>query len=146
MIKEWKCNEHGAFECSDPICPALGCRSQEVVREFRTPPMVRSGMVKQHERGIRELSERMGGANFRTTKEGEASFGGDVGKNLLWGNEAAKFLGDPSQEKNKKSDAMKSGAAVATRVDFSSHDLRPPVNEIIAHRSDGAATKRMVAA
>lgn len=146
VVKEWKCSEHGPFDCSDPICPALGCRSQDVVREFRTPPMLRSGMVKQHDKGIRELSDRMGGANFRSAKEGEASFGGTVGSSLLWGNDAAKFLGHPVHEKLEASNAMKSDAAVATRVDFSSHDMRPPVKEVIAHRSEEAARNKAVAA
>lgn len=146
IIQEWACKEHGAFECSDPICPALGCRSQNVVREFRTPPGIVSRMVRQHEKGIRELSDRMGGVNFRTAKEGEASFGGDVGKKLLWGNDAAKFLGHPITERAIATDAMKSDAGVATRVDFSAHDMRPPVKEIITHKSDAADRKKVSAA
>ena len=145
IIKEWKCKEHGAFECSDPICPALGCLSEQVVQEFRTPPMVRSRMVKQHDQGIRELSDRMGGANFRSGQVGDTAFGGTAGNGVLWGNDAAKFLGHPVHEKALPTDAMKSSAAVATRQDFVSRDMKPPAKEIISHSSDATDRKKIAA-
>lgn len=146
VIKEFRCAEHGPFECSDAICPEMGCCSQDVVREFRTAPGVRSGMVAQHERGIRELSDRMGGANFRNAKEGEASFGGDKSGGLLWGNDASKFLGHPITEKTVATNAMRSDAAVATRVDFSGHNLRPPAQDIIQHKNEAFDRKKVAAA
>lgn len=146
ILKEWKCAEHGPFECSDAICPEMGCMSESVTREFRTAPGIKSRMVQQHERGIRALSDRMGGANFRTAKEGEASYGGDKAGGLLWGNDAAKFLGHPITDKAVATNAMRSDAAVATRQDFSGHSLRPPAQEIIQHASDAADRKRVAAA
>ena len=146
VVKEYKCAEHGSFECSDPICPAMGCRSEKVTREFRTPPGIKSNMVRQHEKGIRELSDRMGGVNFRTAKAGEASFGGDKAGGLLWGSDATKFLGHGITEKAMQTDAMKTDAAVATRQDFSSHSLRPPVKEIITHRNDSSDRKKVASA
>ena len=97
VVKEWACLEHGPFESSHPICPNFGCDSKNVVREIRTAPAMRSDGMKKFDAGIRRSSDLMGGANFRTAREGEASFGGqaarDAGTEVLWGNESKAKLG-----------------------------------------------------
>jgi hypothetical protein len=97
VLKEWRCIEHGEFESSHPICPASGCESKGVAREFRTAPTIGSSFRKRFDAGIRRTSEMMGGANFRTARAGDTAFGGDVGRekglNLLWGNESQRVLG-----------------------------------------------------
>lgn len=97
VMKEWNCLEHGEFESTHAICPASGCESRAVKQEFRTPPTIRSGTMKRFDAGIRRSSDMMGGKNFRTAKAGEASFGGDAGKEngmqVLWGDESRKVLG-----------------------------------------------------
>ena len=40
VIKEWRCALHGPFEASHRICPAYGCLSESVEREFRTAPKI----------------------------------------------------------------------------------------------------------
>lgn len=146
VIKEYRCEDHGAFECSDPICPAAGCLSEKVTREFRTAPAVRSSMMKQHDDGIRGLSDRMGGVNFRTAKqEGDSSYGGHLAGGMKWGKEAEQFLGHTLTEKAMPTDAMKSGAAISMRQDFVKRDLRPPYADRTIHASDPQARKQVVA-
>jgi hypothetical protein len=97
VIKEFVCIEHGEFESTHAICPGSGCDSRHVKQEFRTPVTIRSSTMKRFDAGIRRSSDMMGGKNFRTAKAGEASFGGDVGKQngmqVLWGDESRKVLG-----------------------------------------------------
>lgn len=146
VIKEYRCEEHGAFECSDPICPAQGCRSQNVTREFRTAPAVRSRMVTQHDAGIRSLSERMGGPDFRTAKqEGDTTYGGHLASGMKWGRDAEQFLGHTITEKTLPTDAMKSSAAVATRHDFVKRDNRPPYENKTQHKDDPQDRKKVLA-
>lgn len=146
VIREYRCEEHGAFECSDPICPAQGCRSQSVSREFRTAPAVRSRMVSQHDAGIRSLSERMGGENFRSAQqEGDTSYGGHLAGGMKWGREAEQFLGHGITEKTVASEAMKSDAAVATRQDFVKRDNRPPYENKTQHKDDPQDRKKVLA-
>lgn len=146
VIKEYRCEDHGPFECSDPICPASGCLSEKVEREFRTPPGIRSGMMKQHDAGIRGLSERMGGAAFRTaTQEGDSSYGGHLAGGVKWGRDAEKFLGHGLTDKTAPTDAMKSGAAVSLRQDFVKHNMIPPYADRTQHKNDPQDRKRVVA-
>ena len=97
MIKEWACLEHGIFEGSHAICPAMGCDSRAVTQEFRTPVGIRSGLTKRTDAGIRKSSDMYGINNFRSARADEASYGGDRGKELgmevLWGNDVQKKMG-----------------------------------------------------
>lgn len=145
VIREYRCAEHGEFECSDPICPAPGCRSQDVTREFRTAPAVRSRMVTQHDTGIRDLSERMGGADFRSAQqEGDTAYGGHLAGGMKWGQDAEKFLGHTLTEKTIQTDAMRSPAAVATRHDFVKRDNRPPFVNKTQHKDDPQDRKKVI--
>lgn len=93
VIKEWRCKKHGDFESSHPICPAMGCRSQEVERVFLTAPSVKSEFVTRHEQGVKKLAAAYGQTDFRTARAGESSKKHDLGQRLLWGNEVQKSLG-----------------------------------------------------
>lgn len=93
IIKEWRCKQHGDFESSHPICPALGCRSKQVERVFLTAPGVKSEFVTRHEAGVKKLAAAYGQTDFRTAKPGESSKKHDLGQKLLWGNEVQKTLG-----------------------------------------------------
>ena len=68
VIKEFKCAKHGDFEGTHPICPHLGCASENVVRDFRTPVGVSQGRYARFDRGLRNTSERMGIGDFRTAR------------------------------------------------------------------------------
>jgi hypothetical protein len=97
VLREWACLEHGPFEGSHAICPALGCDSRAVSQEFRTPVGIRSGLTKRTDAGIRKSVDMYGLGNVRSAREGEASYGGDKGKELgmevLWGNDVQKKMG-----------------------------------------------------
>jgi hypothetical protein len=98
ILHDWQCAVHGQFEGSHPICPAMGCASEKVVKLFLKAPGIRSDFMKRHDAGIRKSADMMGISNFRSSHEGDASFGGDVGKpgeRLLWGNDVNKVAGKP---------------------------------------------------
>lgn len=102
VIKEFRCFDHGEFEASHPICPAHGCDSKAVVREFRTPITIGSRMVKQHHAGLKRTAELMRLNNFRTAREGEAAYGGEAAKaagtQVLWGDQSRRALGKSFSE------------------------------------------------
>jgi hypothetical protein len=97
VIREWNCLFHGEFDGSHPICPAMGCDSAHVVREFRTAPTIGSRMVKQFEAGMKRSSDMMRINNFRTARAGEAAYGGQAekesGLQVLWGDQCKQALG-----------------------------------------------------
>jgi len=97
VIKEWECLEHGYFEASHPICPGTGCDSSMVNRVFLTPPRIRSQFMKEFDAGIRKSADGLNLTDFRSGKqEGDTAHGGNLASGVLWGNDAAKFLGgDP---------------------------------------------------
>ena len=92
-MKEWKCALHGSFDGTHPICPTLGCMSENVEREFRTPPGVSKGLYQRFDAGLRRSAERMKIDNWRTARAGETAFAGrgtdaPIGTEVLWGAEA----------------------------------------------------------
>jgi hypothetical protein len=97
VTKEWECMEHGTFECSHPICPALGCDSKLVKRVFLTPPNIGSSELKRFNEGIKKSADMYGINNFRTARAGEAAYGGEAAKaastQVLWGDDIQKTLG-----------------------------------------------------
>lgn len=103
VLKEWKCAEHGSFDGTHPICPSPGCFSENVEREFRTPPSIGTGKLKAFDAGIRRTAEGLGIRNFRTAyREGDVSFAGrsvdnttPIGKELLWGRDVERVMGAP---------------------------------------------------
>lgn len=97
VIKEFRCLDHGEFEASHAICPALGCDSRMVVREFRTAPKVGTQFVKRFDAGIKHSADMYRISDFRSAREGEAAYGGNVkdvnGNGVLWGDQCRKVLG-----------------------------------------------------
>jgi len=93
VIKEFKCEQHGVFDSSHPICPAFGCHSEKVERVFITPVGIKSEFVTRHEKGIKKLAAAYGQSDFKTARAGEASIKHPVGSKLLWGSEVKKELG-----------------------------------------------------
>jgi hypothetical protein len=112
ILKEWACLEHGPFEGSHAICPAMGCDSRAVSQEFRTPVGIRHGNTSRTDAGIRRSVDMYSLGNVRSARDGEASYGGDRGKDLglevLWGNDVQKKMG--------RSFAEMTGAAQAPLV------------------------------
>lgn len=95
IIKEWFCAEHGEFEASHPICPALGCDSSDVIQEHRTPPAIMSDTTKRTDAGLRKTADSYGLSNLRSAKEGESAKPNNQADGVLWGEQAQKFLGVP---------------------------------------------------
>lgn len=93
VIKEFKCEAHGVFDSSHPICPAFGCRSEKVERVFITPVGIKSEFVTRHEQGIKKLAAAYGQTDFKTARAGESSIKHPVGSELLWGTDVKKKLG-----------------------------------------------------
>jgi hypothetical protein len=90
ILHDFKCAKHGLFERSHPICPHLGCDSSEVTKVFLRAPGTVSSATRRFDAGIRNSAERMGISNFRSARAGEAAYGGQAGKGLLWGDDVAK--------------------------------------------------------
>ena len=94
-MKEWRCAAHGSFDGTHPICPSMGCMSEHVEREFRTPVSISKGKYSRFDAGLRQTADRMGISNWRTARPGETAFAGrgqdaPLGTQVLWGNEVAK--------------------------------------------------------
>lgn len=92
VMKEWECRLHGAFESTHPLCPEIGCDSEDVKRVFLTPPTISDGMLKRFDRGIKRSVDMYGLKNLRSARGGEAAYGNE-GKGMLWGNDVQKVLG-----------------------------------------------------
>lgn len=93
VIKEFKCESHGVFESSHPICPNFGCRSLKVERCFMTPPKIGTQFVKRHEAGMKKLADAYGQTDWNTTKPGDTSKVLAKGPQMLWGTDVKKELG-----------------------------------------------------
>lgn len=95
VVKEWFCGEHGDFESSHAICPQFGCASKEVIRVFKTPPKIRSGMTTRTDAGLRRTAESYN-IDLRTASEGESSKKNNRAAEMIWGlDNAQKKLGMP---------------------------------------------------
>jgi hypothetical protein len=92
ILFDWRCAVHGDFEGSHAICPHLGCDSGQVTKIFLKAPGSRSDKTRRFDAGIRKSAESMGLSNFRSARAGEAAHGGDIGKQVLWGNEVQKAM------------------------------------------------------
>ena len=73
----------------------MGCLSENVTREFRTPVSLSKGQYNRFDRGLRKTADMMGVSNWKTARPGESSFAGrgvdaPLGTEVLWGNEVAK--------------------------------------------------------
>lgn len=92
IIKEWFCSEHGDFEGSHAICPALGCESAEVIRVFHTAPGMKSDNTKRFDDGVRRSAELYQQSDYRSAKAGESSKANNQAASVLWGSNAQDFL------------------------------------------------------
>lgn len=103
VLKEWKCAVHGSFEGSHPICPAYGCVSEKVEREFLTPINIRSAGTRNTDRGLRRTVDSMRLRDLRSSRhEGDVSYAGraqenktPIGSELLWGRDVERVMGKP---------------------------------------------------
>jgi hypothetical protein len=91
-MKEWECPVHGDFDCTHPLCPHVGCET-EVKQVFRTPVTIGSQLRKRFDAGIKKSVDMMGLGNLRSSRAGEASYGGNTGDQVLWGNDVERVLG-----------------------------------------------------
>lgn len=98
ILKEWFCSEHGDFEGTHAVCPAMGCESAEVIRVFRTAPAFKSDTTKRTDAGLRKTAEGLGLSNLHSAKEGEHARPRGQGDELLWGDKASNFIGRPLTE------------------------------------------------
>lgn len=90
IIKEWKCTSHGPFEGTHPICPAMGCESSDVVREFRTPPSFNSGLAKATDASLNNISQSYGLSDM-SNKNGKSVKENAMASNphaAIWGRDA----------------------------------------------------------
>jgi hypothetical protein len=92
VIKEWECKVHGYFPGTHPICPEIGCESEEVKRVFITPPTISDGTLKRFDQGIKRSVDMMKLGNLRSARAGEAAYG-NSGNGMLWGDEVKRVLG-----------------------------------------------------
>lgn len=98
VIKEWKCAAHGSFDGSHPICPRLGCESENVAREFRTPVGFKSDTTKMTDTGLRKTVDDYKLGDLKSAREGESSKANYQGAKLLWGDDAQAVVGRPLVE------------------------------------------------
>jgi hypothetical protein len=149
IVKEWKCEKHGVFDSSHPICPSLGCRSQKVERVFITPVGIKSEFLTRHEKGIKKLAEAYGQSDFRTARAGETSIKRPVGQELLWGSDVKKHLGmDMNQltaqasqpfvvrRKDGSSETVPHGMRLAATELGITQSVLPPAGELTVSRHE----------
>ena len=84
VIKEWKCPHHGGFDSSHPICPAMGCDSADVTREFRTPPGRRSDSTARFDQGLRRTADGFNRSDLKSARAGESQAGNGASQ-MFWG-------------------------------------------------------------
>ena len=133
IIKEWKCAQHGSFEGTHPLCPAMGCFSEHVEREFRTPVSVSKGKYARFDRGLRDTADRMNISDFKTAREGETAFAGRAAEQI---NSAHTPLVAPANvAANDPYLTINSGMrAAANTIGITAR--KTPQAEFTAHRND----------
>lgn len=154
IIHEWFCAQHGEFEGSHPICPHLGCDSAEVVKEHRTPPKLKSDTTKRTDAGLKRTAEMYGQSNFKSAREGESSKANSRADGMLWGDQAAQFIGKPLTQahqevaytfKDKEGKAQQwvdrgGMRTVASEVGITQRVL--PAAEVTIHEKDSKAARK----
>ena len=107
VMKEFKCKKHGSFEGTHPICPQMGCDSEHVEREFRTPVSVSQGKYQRFDAGLRKTSEMMDIPNWKTARAGEVGFHGraPIGQEVLWGDDVKNVMGKPFAQMTQEAGA-----------------------------------------
>lgn len=69
VIKEWKCEAHGYFEGTEPVCPQ-GCTS--VMQVHLTPIAIKSDKTKHNDSTLKQLALDYNMSDIKSTREGEA--------------------------------------------------------------------------
>jgi hypothetical protein len=85
ILKEWKCSIHGSFEGSHPICPSLGCESDDVQREFRTPVSIKSEITKYTDAGLQKTADVYGLSDMRNTDGSSVRSNVPIENQAVWG-------------------------------------------------------------
>jgi len=165
VLKEWECIEHGTFEGTHPICPAMGCRSESVERVFLTAPVIKHDKTKRFDLGIRKTADSLQTTNLKSARPGEVSFGGRAepksGMQLLWGDETKQALGKSFAEMTQAAhkpltitrpdgkvitDTRNNGMrAIANETKITQRVLPRAVEVAVADKSDTAKAKAMTA-
>jgi len=156
IIKEWKCAEHGSFEGSFPICPAMGCESTEVAREFKTAPGLTSDTTKFTDKGFDSLASSYGLSDM-SNKDGKAVKGGQVNPSAaIWGRESVGSQFDSMLEQGSKPYVAKTKDGRELSVDsnglrlaakatgFDKKPLPPIAGGPIASSADAADRKEVL--
>ncbi|HUP07665.1 MAG TPA: hypothetical protein VMU47_10970 [Caldimonas sp.] len=93
ILNDYKCPKHGEFEGSHPICPAMGCDSEGVVKIFKKAPGVKSDSTKRFDEGLKKSADMYRQTDWKSAKDGESAKAHNRAAELKWGGEAAELLG-----------------------------------------------------
>lgn len=66
---DYKCDVHGYFESTEPVCPH-GCTTVQVV--FLQPVALKSDRTKNNDRTVQQLAMDFNMSDIKSVKEGEA--------------------------------------------------------------------------
>lgn len=145
IIKEWKCPLHGSFDGSHAICPAYGCDSDGVEREYRTAPGIKSDSTKLTDAGFRRTADVYGLSDMNN-KDGQA-VAGHEGSQAIWGADKLPSYGNMLEQAkapltvNGKTDKNR-GMQLASELTgtFGGHVV-PVAGEITVHKGDKRGIK-----
>jgi hypothetical protein len=94
VLHDYQCKKHGVFESSHPICPHMGCESEDVKIVYLKAPGMMSAKTKNFDRETRNTAESYQLDYLKSAqREGDTSYGGHASGSVLWGDEAAKHYG-----------------------------------------------------
>lgn len=88
-LHDWQCPVHGDFEGSHPICPALGCLSEDVIKVYRKAPSIGTARTRRVDRTLRGLAEAHGLSDM-SNRDGQSVAGSS--DRMLWGSQADTLL------------------------------------------------------
>lgn len=136
MIKEYRCEKHGPFEASHPICNAPGCDSSHVKREIRTAPKVKSENTTRTDAGLAQTARSYGLTNMRTAREGETTKVTRPSNEVIWGlDNAQKKLGfqTPDSMLHKPKTYTKTDQVTGKVERFVDHGGLPATAELVGN-------------
>lgn len=143
VLHDWQCPRHGVFESTHGICPHMGCTSDGVTMVFLKAPSIGSQATRRRDERVKEMSDRMGVSDFRTTKEeGDRSFRGlapGQENRVLWGNEAVSVFGGASGMMQQAA-----SAEAATRAFAKQRGLHDTGNGMRTTATDLGLTRRVL--
>lgn len=93
VLHDYQCKKHGIFEGSHPICPHMGCESEDVKMVFLKAPGTLSAKTKNFDRQTRDTVNSYQLDYLKSAqREGDTSYGGHSAGQVLWGDEGAKHF------------------------------------------------------